>query len=173
MLENNFAGKADILVLQDIDVNGLDLDKERYLVFQASQKVKPCGGCFGCWVKTPGKCVIKDSDSDFAVTMPHVQEIIVISQLVFGGLSPNVKAVLDRSIGFILPFFNNVGGEMHHKQRYKKRPSLRYMFYADLIPDGEKTTAERLIKANAVNLGAKTASVHFYRSAAELLEDLK
>ena len=105
---------TDILVLQDIDVTGLDLDKKRYTVFQASQTIKPCVGCFGCWVKTPGKCVIKDSDSDFATTIPYVQEVIVISRLVFGSLSPNIKAIFERSIGFVLPFFCNINGEMHH-----------------------------------------------------------
>ena len=172
MLKVNADKMADILVLQDIDVNGLDLDIEKYHIFRASQKVKPCVGCFGCWVKTPGKCVIKDSDSDFAIIMPHVQEIIVISQLVFGGLSPNIKAVFDRSIGFILPFFCDINGEMHHEQRYSKRPNLRYMFYADVISDKERATAQKLVKANAVNLGANDFSAHFYHSAAELLEDL-
>lgn len=173
MLEMSASNAADVLVLQDIDTNEIDLDKGRYRIFQASQRVKPCVGCFGCWVKTPGKCVIMDRDSDFAVTMPYVREIVVISQLVFGGLSPNVKAVFDRSIGFILPFFCNVNGEMHHKQRYAKRPNLRYMFYADVISENEKVTAQKLVKANAVNLGTKNFSAHFYQSAAELLEDLK
>jgi|GEM_PF-5731679 len=50
MLGWKASNNADILVLQDIDVNGLDLDKERYRVFQASQTVKPCVGCFECWV---------------------------------------------------------------------------------------------------------------------------
>ncbi|MCL2592984.1 MAG: flavodoxin family protein [Defluviitaleaceae bacterium] len=161
------------LVLQDINLSGLDLDKDKYIIFKQSQSVKPCVGCFGCWVKTPGKCVIKDSDSDFAVKMPHVEEVIIISELVFGGLSPNVKAVLDRSIGFILPFFCKVNGEMHHKQRYDKRPNLKYMLYGEKMPEAEKVTAQKLIKANATNLGADKFSVEFYNSTAELLEDLK
>ena len=173
MLDWRANNTADILILQDIDVNGLDFDKKRYQIFQSSHTVKPCVGCFGCWVKTPGKCVIKDCDSNFATIMPHVQELIVISQLVFGGLSPNIKAIFDRSIGFILPFFRNVDGEMHHKQRYAKRPNLRYMFYADMILEDEKATAQKLVKANAINLGASNYSVHFYQSTAELLEDLK
>lgn len=164
---------ANILVLQDIDTNGLDLDMDKYAVFQASPEVKPCVGCFGCWVKTPGKCVINDSDSDFAIKMPHMREIVIISELVFGGLSPNIKAVLDRSIGFILPFFCNVGGEMHHKQRYENRPNIRYLFYAKSISDGEKATAQKLVKANAINLGADKFSAEFYNSPAEALEGLK
>ncbi|MCL2253349.1 MAG: flavodoxin family protein [Lachnospiraceae bacterium] len=164
---------ADILIVHDIDIKGLDLDKDKYAIFQASREVKPCVGCFGCWLKTPGKCVIKDSDSDFAATIPHMQEVIVISQLTFGGLSPNIKAVFDRSIGFILPFFCSIDGEMHHQQRYAKRPSLRYLLYAKNISDEEKATAQKLVKANALNLGADNYSIEFYDSAAKLLEGLK
>lgn len=164
---------ADVLVLQDVNPNGIDLDKSKYIEFLPSQTVKPCVGCFGCWVKTPGKCVIKDKDSDFVTLMPHVHEVIVISQLVFGGFSPDIKAVFDRSIGFILPFFCDVNGEMHHKQRYEKRPSLKYMFYSSAITEDEKTTAQNLIKANAVNFGINDYAVSFFASPKELLEDLR
>jgi len=157
------------IILSDI----LDLqDTKDYVVFHYNQPAKPCVGCFGCWIKTPGKCVIKDSDSDFAIKMPHAEEIIVISELVFGGLSPNIKAVFDRSIGFILPFFRNVNGEMHHVPRYKKSPNLRYMFYSSTITEAEKTTAQKLIKANAINFCAEQYTIDFYNSPKELLEDL-
>jgi len=164
---------ADTLVLQDIDPNGIDIDRSKYMAFHQSNAVKPCIGCFGCWIKTPGKCVIKDGDSEFAVMMPKMREIIVISELVFGGLSPNIKAVFDRSIGFILPFFTNVKGEMHHKQRYSKRPVFRYMFYSDTMAEAEKSTAQDLIKANAVNLGIDNYMVDFFNSPQEALEGLK
>ena len=164
---------ANKIILQDINHNGIDMDKAKYHVFPASQDVKPCVGCFGCWVKTPGKCVIKDKDSEFAAIMPHAKEIIVISQLVFGGLSPHIKAILDRSIGFILPFFEDVNGEMHHKQRYASRPALRYMLYGDSISQAEKTTANKLIRANAVNFGISDYRIDFYDSYQEILEELR
>jgi len=163
----------DTLVLQDISSNGIEIDQTKYIVFQMSQTVKPCIGCFGCWVKTPGKCVMKDSDSEFATKLPHVREVIVLSQLVFGGLSPNIKAVFDRSIGFILPFFCNVNGEMHHKQRYEKRPSFRYMLYSETMTEAEKRTATKLVQANAINFGAGSYTVDFYPSSQEALEVLK
>jgi multimeric flavodoxin WrbA len=37
--------------------------------------------------------------------MPRQDEVIIISKLTFGGLSPDVKAVLDRSIGYMLPSY--------------------------------------------------------------------
>lgn len=85
-----------------------------YTLFPAVPAVHHCVGCFGCWFKTPGRCVINDRASDFAKLMSQHDEVIVISRLTFGGFSPDVKAVFDRSIGFILPFFRIVNGEMHH-----------------------------------------------------------
>jgi len=164
---------ADILVLQDTNLNSINLDKEKYNVFLLNDTVKPCVGCFGCWIKTPGKCVIKDKYSDFATILPHVREVIIVSKLVFGGLSPNVKAIFDRSIGFILPFFRDVDGEMHHQQRYRDRPAFKYMFYGSKISLSEKNTAKKLIKANAINLGTDKYSINFYNSAFDALEELK
>ena len=30
------------------------------MIFSANPMLKHCIGCFGCWINTPGKCVIKD-----------------------------------------------------------------------------------------------------------------
>ncbi len=164
---------AKSLVLYDIDTIDVDFNQEKYRFFMAGKQTKPCVGCFGCWLKTPGKCIVNDSDSDFATIMPHVDEVVVISQLVFGGLSPRVKAIFDRSIGFVLPFFCEVEGEMHHVQRYEERPSLKYLLYGDGITEGEKETARKLIKANAVNFGAENFMIQFYPSPEKALEGLR
>jgi len=105
--------------------------------------------------------------------MPHVSEVIVISQLVFGGLSPNIKAIFDRSIGFVLPYFREVNGEMHHKLRYAQSPSLKYMLYSETMTEAEKVTAKELLKANAINCGTDNYTIDFYESTQMTLEVLK
>ncbi len=144
---------------------------QNYEVFDMKKDVTACFGCFGCWTKTPGKCVIKDHTSDFATTIPYVDEVVVVSRLVFGGFSPNIKAVFDRSIGFMLPFFDIVDGEVHHQQRYHKRPNFRYIFYGDVI-QGEIETVKELVKANAINLGVKQYTVSYYETKEEIMEIL-
>jgi hypothetical protein len=142
----------------------LPQESQGYTLYSASPAVRHCVGCFGCWVKTPGVCVIKDRGSDFALLMSQHSDLIVLSRLVFGGLSPDVKAIIDRSIGFILPFFRIVNGEAHHAMRYEKSPNLHYILYGSNIRDAEKETAQRLVAANALNFGAARHSIGFYAS---------
>jgi multimeric flavodoxin WrbA len=143
-------------------------DDGRFSIFPASPAVRHCIGCFGCWVKTPGRCVIPDRGGDFAALMARHDELIVVSRLVFGGFSPDVKAVLDRSIGFVLPFFRTINREMHHAMRYEKSPDMRCLFYGEDMSRAEKSTAEKLVAANALNFGANHYATGFYPSIQEI-----
>ncbi|MCE5234965.1 MAG: flavodoxin family protein [Clostridiaceae bacterium] len=131
-------------------------------VFCARPVVRHCVGCFGCWIKTPGQCVIADRAREFCAAISRHDELIIISKLTFGGLSPDVKAVLDRSIGYMLPFFRIVGGEMHHVQRFPSSPSLTYHFYQTAGKTAQKQTAQKLAAANAINFGSPNVTVCFY-----------
>ena len=82
---------------------------------------RPCIGCFGCWIKTPGSCVLPDSYQEMGKLLSRTSELILISRCCYGGYSPYVKNVLDRSIGYIQPFFRIVHGEMHHVMRHDNR----------------------------------------------------
>ncbi|MDR1247397.1 MAG: flavodoxin family protein [Clostridiales Family XIII bacterium] len=150
----------------------LPRDSVKYSLFAAAPPVRHCAGCFLCWVKTPGRCVIPDRGADFAAIMTKHDELIFLSRLVFGGLSPDIKAVLDRSIGFVLPFFRKLNGETHHVRRYDKSPAFRYIFYGVDITDKEKETAKKLAAANALNFGSERFSVSFFSSIPESAETL-
>ena len=139
-------------------------------IFSALPMAKSCIGCFGCWTKNPGACVIKDRATEFPVLMATHQELIVISRMVFGSLSPEIKGVLDRSIGFILPYFRIVGGEMHHVQRYGQAPKLTYAFYGPGISRQEEETAKRLVAANGINFDSRACSAAFFNDRESLRE---
>jgi multimeric flavodoxin WrbA len=144
-----------------------------YTVFSAVPAVHYCVGCFGCWLKTPGRCVLPDRGRDIVAQLAAHDEINVVSRMVFGGLSPDIKAVFDRSIGYVLPFFHTVRGEMHHPVRYDHALRFRYFFYGTDMTDREKQTARKLVSANVTNLGARDHSVDFYRTPGECLDALK
>ena len=93
---------------------------------------------------------------------------MTISRCCYGGYSPYVKNVLDRSIGYIQPFFRIVHGEMHHVMRHDNRMAITTHFYGDSITRLEEETADRLAKANAVNFGASGCTVHFYQTPEQI-----
>ena len=141
-------------------------------VFCSRPEVRHCVGCFGCWIKTPGQCVIVDRAREFCAALPRHDALIFISKLTFGGLSPDIKAVMDRSIGYMLPFFRIVEGEMHHVQRFSSAPSLTYHFYQAAGKPAQKQTAERLAAANGLNFGSPNVTVYFHEDIPSVSEVL-
>ncbi len=126
--------------------------REVQSVILNSDEIKPCLGCFGCWVKTPGLCVItNDSANDLAHQLIQADAVVILSKLTYGGVSPDVKAFLDRSIPNISPFFEIYHGEMHHRMRYKKFPCWITIGYGDSTGDERETFLE-LAERNALNL---------------------
>jgi multimeric flavodoxin WrbA len=160
------------LILHDLPSNKIETllvgAAAEHTVFSANPAVYSCVGCFGCWLSTPGECLINDRCKGFASMISRHDEFLVISRMVFGGFSPAVKAVIERGIGYISPFFRIVGGEMHHVLRYDCKVGLQYVFYGRDITEHEKEIARRLIAANAINFGVEKFSASFYPSIDEI-----
>ena len=130
-----FAGRADTVICAD----------GRYA---------PCQGCFHCWTKTPATCELRDSLQEVCRVLGKADELIIITENWYGGHSPNVKNILDRSIGRSTPLGTYRNMEMHHSLRYGKHDKLRVIAYGDMT-GREEATWELMTERNAINLGYK------------------
>ena len=149
------------LIIYDVPTEHIvKFTNEEDILVNANEIHRYCIGCFGCWLKTPGTCIIKDGFEDMGKRLSQVSEFILISKATFGSYSSAVKNVLDRSISYVLPFFEIRNGEMHHGERYHNDLTISALFYGDMSEE-EKRTAWNLVKANAVNLNAALGKVHF------------
>ncbi len=148
------------LLITDIAPSNLQLPADCKVV-AATEERAHCVGCFGCWVKTPGECVIKDDISRHGADMACCDRLVIVSRCVYGGYSPAVKRVVDRSIPYIHPNFTTVDGEMHHRKRYEHTFDIEVHFYGE-ITEGERQTAQKLVKANSDNLYGRSVKVSFY-----------
>ena len=81
------------------------IDDEDISIICDNNRIKSCMGCFECWIKTPGKCKIRDGYENLAKLYSKADKVVIISQCVYGSYSPFVKNVLDRTIPYLLPFF--------------------------------------------------------------------
>lgn len=134
--------------------------------------VKPCRGCFGCWVQTPGMCIVDDASREVSRAIVQSDLLIYLTPVTFGGYSYELKKVLDRSICNILPFFKMVKGEIHHVPRYERYPRLLGVGTLPQ-PDAESERIfTTLIERNAINMHcpAHAAGVVFDGEGPEQVE---
>mgnify|MGYP003701485369 CR=1 FL=1 len=142
-------------------------------IFAARQKAAVCKGCFGCWLQTPGVCILRDGVQGLAPALAQVQDLVIISRCLYGGFSQPVKQLLDRSIGYILPFFTTRNQEMHHKPRYANRLRFRAVFYnRQALTAQEQEVARRVVRAVGVNLNTLPPEVLFLDDPKSLREVL-
>ena len=155
------------LILSDIDRACLHVSGENQVIGDNS-KIHHCIGCFNCWIKTPGKCVILDSYEEMGKNLGRCTELIIISQCVYGSTSPFIKNVMDRALSYIHPNFCFRNGEMHHKRRYANKIKLTAYFYGNNLTEAEKETARKLVNANAVNYDGEVGQIIFLNNKEEL-----
>lgn len=127
------------------------LPHDTVVIAEHQPEPSACIGCFNCWVKTPGTCILPDGYGDYGRLLGACANFWIISRITYGGFSPFVKNVLDRNIGYLLPFFEIRGGEMHHTDRYPDKFRLSVFGYGSGVSDGEKQTFHDLVQANARN----------------------
>ena len=128
----------------------------------AGMEIKPCRGCFSCWVKTPGRCVIEDDQEAILRETATSDLFIWLTPVTFGGYSPELKKALDRIIPVLLPFFARLHGETHHPLRYPRRRRLLVIGTQKQEDAGSEGVFRRLVGRNALNMeGAEAAALVF------------
>jgi multimeric flavodoxin WrbA len=121
-------------------------------VINADGRYAPCQGCFHCWTKTPATCELGDSLQEICRVLGQADDLTIITENWYGGHSPNVKNILDRSIGQSKPTTTLRDMEMHHCLRYGKHNKLKVIAYGDMTGK-EEATWDLMTGRNAVNLG--------------------
>jgi multimeric flavodoxin WrbA len=101
--------------------------------------VKPCNGCFGCWIKNPGDCVVEDDARQIRRAWMAADLALLASPVQMGFYSPLLKKCVDKLLPNLLPFISIYGGECHHDPRYE-----RYPRYGMLLQRGADTDDEDL-----------------------------
>ena len=133
----------------------------------ADGRYAPCQGCFGCWTKHPAEWVMKDSLQQACRILGQADELVIVSQNLYGGYSAAVKNVLDRSIGASTPFSTYRGRQMHHTLRYGRHDLWKVLVYGD-VTEAEAAAFRLLAERNALNDGYQRSAVVFLKDLSEL-----
>lgn len=117
-----------------------------------NKRIAGCTGCFGCWVKTPGICVIDDDGREIAKKVAQADLVVYLTPVMFGGYSSELKKALDRMIPVLLPYFTLVDGEIHHLMRYRRRQRLAVIGVQTSSDHESAQIFKTLVDRNAINL---------------------
>ena len=116
------------------------------------KRIAGCTGCFGCWIQTPGICIIDDDGREIAKQAAQADLLIFLTPITFGGYSSELKKAVDRTLPVLLPYYTLVNGEVHHRMRYKRRQRLAVVG-VQTSPDPESAHIfEALVERNAINI---------------------
>jgi len=142
--------KAREIVKETLRSGGWEVETYRPAVLN----IAPCQGCFDCWIRTPGVCVLDDAGRDIARSVIRSDLAVLVTPVTFGGYSSALKRAVDRWIPLILPYFTFVGSEIHHIRRYDRYPRLLGIGLLERENPAYESTFARLVYRNAINLHA-------------------
>jgi multimeric flavodoxin WrbA len=120
--------------------------------------IAPCQGCFGCWVRNPGECLVQDDSQLILRVLVRSELLVLLTPVTFGGYSSELKKALDRSICLISPYFMKFEGETHHKPRYGRLPHLLGVGVAETQNSESEQIFKSLVHRNSINFHSPSHS---------------
>lgn len=152
------------LILSDrpLAVATEDFREETKIIDLSSRKIAGCMGCFGCWVKTPGKCVIRDDAVEVYPLIARSDRVLYVSRVRYGSYDTVMKTMLERAIPIQKAYIRLHRGETHHVQRDVAMKKAVIIGYGDLDED-EKQVFRKLVERNASNMNFESWQVRFAR----------
>ncbi|MFA5725503.1 MAG: flavodoxin family protein [Candidatus Omnitrophota bacterium] len=139
-------------------------------ILLVEKNIKHCLGCFSCWAKTPGKCIIKDEMAPLIDKYMKSDIVIYATPLYTDYVTGIMKDFMDRLLPIVCPEFEkDANGQTRHKKRYEKYPDMVMMSNCGFPEAGQfevlKIYCERKMRFAKTNIISQ-----IYRSQGELLK---
>ena len=100
-------------------IGSIEKKIEKKIIDIGKFDINPCHGCFSCWEKTPGSCIIKDDMGILLKKYIEADLIIWSFPLYCYGMPSKIKAFMDRMLPLNLPYIENTDKNSgNHPSRY-------------------------------------------------------
>lgn len=151
------------LLISDFPLpEGLPSAPDTYYIDLNHKQIKGCTGCFSCWVKTPGRCVIRDDAVTLYPLIAKSKKLIYVSRLYCGMYDEPLKRLLERSIPVQQAFIRLHQGETHHVQRNVEQKSAVIIAYGDTSKE-EQNIFQEFVFRNAKNVSFNDWRIRFVK----------
>ncbi|OEF97066.1 hypothetical protein [Desulfuribacillus alkaliarsenatis] len=119
------------------------------------QAINACTGCWCCWLKTPGRCTMKDQMTEYYYDYVNSETVIILMDTSQGFINHQAKAFIDRTIPHYHPYIEIIGGECHHVARYKSYPDMLFYYDSTGLTNQEEQIIEDYLYRTAYQFKSK------------------
>jgi len=139
-------------------------------VFLAKHKIKPCIGCFNCWVKTPGECAIKDDMSELRGKYRAADVVVFATPLYVDNVTGIMKNFMDRLVPLADPHFEkDENGQYRHVKGFSKVQKIAVISNCG-FPEQEHFQVLRLLFRRIARNFHSEVIAEIYRGGGEILQ---
>ncbi len=105
-------------LLVDVFLQGVkEAGAQSEVIYLQKMNIKSCLSCFSCWVKTPGMCPQKDDMTDLLPKIESADVLVLATPVFVDGMTSRMKALLDRTLPLLMPFFEIRDDHCRHPRR--------------------------------------------------------
>jgi len=164
-------GKGNTQVMVEAFLQGArEAGAEVENVFLFRKKIKPCLGCFDCWLKTPGKCVQQDDMEGLLQLFIKADLVVFATPLYVDNVTGIMKTFMDRMIPLTEPYFEKDPlGEYRHRKRYEKIPGIAVISNCGFAEQTHFQVLSLLFRRIARNMHSELIA-EIYRGGGEILK---
>jgi multimeric flavodoxin WrbA len=130
-------------------------DEPVKIVRLGEQSINACIGCWNCWLKTPGHCVMKDQMAEHYTDYVNSDTVILLIDTAQGFINHQAKAFFDRTIPLYHPYIEIVDDECHHVARYERYPDMVFSYDTEGLTDQEEQVIEDYLYRTAYHFKSK------------------
>lgn len=118
--------------------------------------LKYCTGCWGCWVKTPGKCQSDSASQEMDKAIINSDFVLWAAPMKMGYPSELLKMAMDKHLPLIHPYMEVAQFEAHHLKRYPKYPRLGLLVEKEASTDDlDLQITTQLFQRTALNFKSR------------------
>jgi multimeric flavodoxin WrbA len=137
-------------------------------VLLAHKRIGHCVGCFACWLKTPGVCVIKDDMAGLLGKFAASDIVLYATPLYVDNVTGIMKNFMDRLIPLGDPrFAKTPDGECRHIIRNGKSPDIAVIANSGFPEQSHFQVLKLLFRRVARNMNARVVA-EIYRGGGEI-----
>lgn len=137
---------------------GIIIEKLKKIDFHISAKniseigLKHCIGCYSCWWKTPGRCIVEGKANEIIENILGAKLLVVVSMVSFGGYSSTIKKPLEHLLPIVMPNFKRGKYLTRHVKRYREYPDFFGVGIITNKNNEEVKIFESLVRENSYNM---------------------